>query len=130
MLKRIGEVTLLRKLGVVILGGVLFLVSSQLYGETFKISVSVDRDVVPLNERLVYSKEWAFYFANRLKHFEINEKIQEKIYRQKPFFSIFKKFYYMPITSLRYFKKIKVLNDYNWTLKEIEILEEELKNHK
>ena len=83
-----------------------------------------------LNERLTYSKEWAFYFANRLKHFEINEKIQEKIYRQKPFFSIFKKFYYLPIISLRYFKKIKVLNDYNWTLKEIEILEEELKNHK
>ena len=31
---------------------------------------------------------------------------------------------------IEYFKKIKVLNDYNWTLKEIEILEEELKNHK
>ena len=36
-----------------------------------------------LNERLTYSKEWAFYFSNRLKHFRINEKIQEKIYKVK-----------------------------------------------
>ena len=80
-----------------------------------------------LNERLSYSKEWAFYFSNRLKHFEITEKIHQEIYKQNPFLSIFNKFYYLPTILLRYFKKIKLLTDYNWTLKEIEILEKELK---
>ena len=83
-----------------------------------------------LNERLTYSKEWAFYFSNRLKHIEITEKIQEKIYLERPFLSIVKKLYYLPINALRYFKKMQVLNDYRWTLKEIEILEEELNNNK
>ena len=82
-----------------------------------------------LNERLSYSKEWAFYFSNCLKHFEINEKIDQEIYAKRPFFSLFTKFYYLPINILRYFKKLMLLKDYNRVLKEIEILEKELKNN-
>jgi len=82
-----------------------------------------------LNQRLIYSKECASYYSNYLKHLEINEKINNRTFFQNSFILIFKKFYYLPIITLKYFNKMKAIKAYSIALKEIEVLEEELKKH-
>ena len=39
---------------------------------------------IQLQERLSYSKEWAFYFSSKIKHFELSNKIEIEIYKKKP----------------------------------------------
>lgn len=81
-----------------------------------------------LEERLVYSKEWAINFSNKLKHFELTDRVERELNKQKPFTSSIRRIYYLPLNILKYYKKKQLINEYEWTLKEIEILEKELKN--
>ena len=35
-----------------------------------------------LEERLVYSKEWAINFSNKLKHFELTDRVERELNKQ------------------------------------------------
>ena len=56
-----------------------------------------------LKERLENKKEWSNYFLFCLKHWEINEKVSEKYYNDKPLLSIILKSYYLPINIIKSF---------------------------
>ena len=83
---------------------------------------------IQLQERLSYSKEWAFYISSKIKHFEWSNKIEIEIYKKKPISYFLRKIYFLPLNLLKFYKTYKLANDYEWTLKEIEVIEKELKN--
>ena len=80
-----------------------------------------------LKERLKNSKEWSDYFLFCLKHWEINEKVSEKYYDDKPLLSIILKLYFLPINIIRFFYKIRTWHYYLKTETEIEVLRKEIK---
>ena len=80
-----------------------------------------------LKERLKNSKEWSDYFLFCLKHWEINEKVSEKYYNDKPLLSIILKSYYLPINIIKFFYRIRTWHYYLKTETEIEVLRKEIK---
>ncbi len=82
-----------------------------------------------LKERLENSKEWSDYFLFCLKHWEINEKVSEKYYDDKPLLSIILKLYFLPINIIRLFYKIRTWHYYLKSETEIEVLRKEIENN-
>ena len=80
-----------------------------------------------LKERLENKKEWSNYFLFCLKHWEINEKVSEKYYNDKPLLSIILKSYYLPINIIKFFYRIRTWHYYLKTETEIDVLRKELK---
>ena len=80
-----------------------------------------------LKERLENKKEWSNYFLFCLKHWEINEKVSEKYYNDKPLLSIILKSYYLPINIIKFFYRIRTWHYYLKTETEIEVLRKEIK---
>ena len=53
-------------------------------------------------------------------------KVYEKFYSKMPTLSFILKIYYLPTNIINYILKVKKIYDYNWCLKEIEVLEKEI----
>ena len=84
------------------------------------IVYSIDSGISGTKNKLIES--------NKLKHFELTDRVERELNKQKPFTSLIRRIYYLPLNILKYYKKKQLINEYEWTLKEIEILEKELKN--
>ena len=82
-----------------------------------------------LKERLENKKEWSNYFLFCLKHWEINEKVSEKYYNDKPLLSIILKSYYLPINIIKFFYRIRTWHYYLKSETEIEVLRKEIENN-
>ena len=82
-----------------------------------------------LKERLENRKEWSDYFLFCLKHWEINEKVSEKYYNDKPLLSIILKSYYLPINIIKSFYKIRTWHYYLKTETELEVLRKEIEEN-
>ena len=61
-----------------------------------------------------------------LKQIEITQKIDKEFEKQNLLTSLISKIYYLPIKFVYFLKRIKIYREYQWTLKEIEILKKEL----
>ncbi len=61
-----------------------------------------------------------------LKQIEITQKIDKEFEKQNLLTSLISKIYYLPIKFVFFLKRIKIYREYQWTLKEIEILKKEL----
>ena len=61
-----------------------------------------------------------------LKQIEITQKIDKEFEKQNFLTSLISKIYYLPIKFVFFLKRIKIYREYQWTLKEIEILKKEL----
>ena len=82
-----------------------------------------------LKERLENKKEWSNYFLFCLKHWEINEKVSEKYYNDKPLLSINLKSYYLPKNIIKFFYRIRTWHYYLKSETEIEVLRKEIENN-
>ncbi len=79
-----------------------------------------------INERLRCSMEHANNIFLCLKQIEITQKIDKEFEKQNLLTSLISKIYYSPIKFVYFLKRIKIYREYQWTLKEIEILKKEL----
>ena len=82
-----------------------------------------------IDQRLRYSLEHANHISLCLKHFEITKKIDREFDKQNFFISFLKNFFNLPINILYFFKRLKIYGEYQWTLKEIEILKKEIEEY-
>ena len=79
-----------------------------------------------LKERLEYHENWIRDFLDCYKHEEITNKVSDKFYGKIPTLKFILKIYYLPIDIINYILKVKRIYDYNWCLKEIEVLKREI----
>ena len=78
-----------------------------------------------INERLRCSMEHDNNISMS-KQIEITQKIDKEFEKQNILTSLISKIYYLPIKFVYFLKRIKIYREYQWTLKEIEILKKEL----
>tara|TARA_B100000989_G_scaffold201200_1_gene152187 strand:- start:211 stop:489 length:279 start_codon:yes stop_codon:yes gene_type:complete len=79
-----------------------------------------------IDQRLRYSIDHANNIFLCLKQIEITEKTNEEFNKSNFLSSLIYKIYYLPINVLVFLKRVKIYREYQWTLKEIEILKKEL----
>ena len=79
-----------------------------------------------LKARLEWYENWLRDFLDCYMHDEITNKVYEKFYSKMPTLSFILKIYYLPTNIINYILKVKKIYDYNWCLKEIEVLEKEI----
>ena len=79
-----------------------------------------------LKERLQDRKEWVEYFSECLLHHNINDKVTNEFYKERPFLSLIFIIYFLPINLTKYLSKLKIYNYHNKFKKEVEILKREL----
>ena len=82
-----------------------------------------------LIERLRFREAWLKDFLIYKQHKEITNKVSNQIYSEIPGASLFLKIYFLPIFMLRFLGKLREWHDYNKCLKEIQILQEEIKKN-
>jgi len=80
-----------------------------------------------LKERLENRKEWSDYFLFCLNQWEINKKVSDEYFKDKPLLSIALKLYYLPINAIEIFDKIRTWHYYLKIETEIEVLRKEIK---
>tara|TARA_B100000965_G_C19169873_1_gene574073 strand:- start:85 stop:390 length:306 start_codon:yes stop_codon:yes gene_type:complete len=79
-----------------------------------------------LEERLKYMLIWKNNCLEYFKHQEITEKTKNEYFKNRKVESFFYYIYFLPLNTLRFFKKRKQIKTFNKGLTEIQILEEEL----
>ena len=82
-----------------------------------------------LRERLQFTEKYAKDFLEYVIHKEISAKASREFYRENPLLSLLHRVYYLPLNILKFFSKIGDWHRYSQSLKEIEILKEELRNY-
>ena len=80
-----------------------------------------------LKERLQDRKEWVEYFSECLLHQNINDKVTNEFYKERPLLSFIFMIYFLPINLTKYLSKLKISHYHNKFKKEVEILKRELK---
>ena len=82
-----------------------------------------------LIERLRFREAWLKDFLIYKQHKEITNKVSDQIYSEIPGASLLLKIYFLPTLMLRFLGKLREWHDYNKCLKEIQILQEEIKKN-
>jgi len=55
-----------------------------------------------LKERLQNRKEWVEYFSECLLHHNINDKVTNEFYKERPLLSLIFMIYFLPINLIKY----------------------------
>ena len=79
-----------------------------------------------LKERLQDRKEWVEYFSECLLHHNINDKVTNEFYKERPLLSLIFMIYFLPINLIKYLSKLRISHYHNKCKKEVEILKREL----
>ena len=83
-----------------------------------------------IDQRLRYSIENANNISLCLRQFQITQKIDKEFDKQNFLTSFIRKIFYFPINTLYFLKRLRIYREYQWTLKEIEVLKKELEEIK
>ena len=79
-----------------------------------------------IKERIQNRKEWVNYFSECLLHHNINDKVTNEFYKERPILSFIFMIYFLPINLAKYLSKLKISHYHNKCKKEVEILKREL----
>ena len=82
-----------------------------------------------LRERLENQLEWSHYFSSCLKHQEVSERVSKEFYKDKKILFFLTNIVNLPINICGYIIKLRSVYGYKKCLKEIEVLQKELKNY-
>ncbi len=80
-----------------------------------------------LRERLKNQQDWVRHVHIYRRCKNIYKKIEVEIFKEKPIIYLLSFFYFLPIKILKFFTNIKNEYTYNKVLKEIEVIQKEIK---
>jgi len=91
--------------------------------------VNKDRFYYILKDRLEYAHDYALDSSNIIRSVNFQKKVEREFYKDKKILLFFSQIINLPINVYKYYRYLRGIFNYKRAVKEIEVLEVELKKY-